>query len=82
MGLAEVSFMEEASASLGLSEATAWILLDPCFCGRSFMSTSLCGPSLSPLLSCLAFLHQDFHFSPRAGGSGLFTHLSQIPVAS
>lgn len=82
MGLAEASFMGEASAPLGLSEAaavqTSWI--------HVFVVEFSHPPApvvLTSLLCCpaLLFLLQDLHFSPWAADSRPFTRLSQTPVS-
>lgn len=83
MGLAQASFREEASVPFGLSEATA----AQASCIQVFVVESSHPPApviLPSPLCCLAllFLPQDLCFSHRAGDSGPFTHLSQVPVAS
>lgn len=81
MGLAEASFMEEASAPLGLSQAAAaqasWIHVSVAEFSHPPASVVLPSPLCCP---ALLFLPQDLHFSPRAGDSGPFSHLSQTPV--
>lgn len=81
MGLAQASFREEASAPLGLSEATA----AQASCIQVFVVEASHPPApviLPSPLCCLAllFLPQDLCFSHRAGDSGPFTHLSQVPL--